>query len=109
MVGRPADAVDGGELLDRLLSEKDFQAQIVALAKVCGWKVFHQFDSRRSEPGWPDLVLLRPQVALFVEVKRQNGRLTKAQRGTLDLLRDCGNLVDVWRPSDWDSIVRVLA
>ena len=39
--------------------EADFQAQVVKLALLLGWKVYHTHDSRRSREGFPDLILIR--------------------------------------------------
>ena len=105
---RPDDAVDGAELLNSMLSEADFQAQIVKLATTRGWRVKHEYDSRRGDPGWPDLRMLRPPRAIDVEVKTEKGRLSKDQREVLDLLAACGQVVYLWRPSDWDTIVEIL-
>jgi hypothetical protein len=52
--------------------------------------------------------MLRPPRAIDVEVKTEKGRLSKDQREVLDLLAACGQVVFLWRPSDWDTIVKVL-
>lgn len=83
-----------------LLTEKAWQQLIVDFARVHGWWIHHHFDSRRSEPGWPDLVLLRNGEALFVECKREDGKLSAAQAYVLDLLEAAGCEAHVWRPSD---------
>ena len=57
------DAVDAAQ------SEEDYQAQIIDLAKKLGWRVYHTRDSRRSEPGFPDLILIRGITLLALEVK----------------------------------------
>lgn len=44
-----------------------------------GWMAYHTHDSRRSEPGFPDLVLVRGGECLAVEVKAAGGRATAAQ------------------------------
>jgi hypothetical protein len=91
------------------LSEARFQGQVIALAKLRGWAVFHPYDSRRSTSGWPDLALLRPPVLWLVELKTDNGRLTAPQEQWLEALGRCdGVRVAVWRPRDWDEIARVL-
>ena len=41
--------------ISSLLNEKKFQSQVVRIAKVFGWLCYHTYDSRRSEPGFPDL------------------------------------------------------
>lgn len=87
------------------MTEAEFQAQIVQLAKMCGWRVYHTHDSRRSEPGFPDLVLARSGTAvLFREVKTETGKLSEAQAVWIHLLTQAGADAGVWRPSDWDTI-----
>lgn len=92
------------------ISEKSFQAVIVRLGRLTGWKAHHQYDSRRSEPGWPDLVLIpiRPPARgtpAFIELKRHDGKLTGPQRETLKALRSAGlTRVWVWRPNQIDAI-----
>jgi hypothetical protein len=70
-------------------SEAAFQLQIEQLARFYGWRVFHAPDNRpsgktgrvqRVEPGFPDLVLLRPPDIIFAELKTDTGRLSAAQR-----------------------------
>jgi hypothetical protein len=48
-------------------TERQFERAIVEYAKLSGWKAFHPFDSRRSEPGWPDLTLVRDAGSWRVE------------------------------------------
>src|SRR5262245_1994318 len=95
------------------LSEKAFMRQVVELAKLRHWMVYHTFDSRKSNPGFPDLFLLRPPSKgvpsiLFCELKVGRGRLSPAQRQWLDALRKCGLPIRVWRPCDWPEIERTL-
>ena len=49
-------------------------------ADLGGWAVFHDGYSRRSDPGWPDLVLLREGECLAVEMKARRGRVSAEQR-----------------------------
>lgn len=83
-----------------LLSEKAWQQLVIDCARVHGWWVHHHYDSRRSEAGWPDLVLLRDGEAIFVELKREDGKVAAAQAFVLDLLESAGCEAHVWRPSD---------
>jgi VRR-NUC domain-containing protein len=62
------------------ISEKGLQAQVGELARLCGFPVYHTHDSRHSAPGFPDLVLARPPVIRFVELKTDTGRLRPQQR-----------------------------
>ena len=85
-------------------TEAGFQQAIVELAELHGWYVYHTHDSRRSQAGWPDLVLLRSPRIIIAEVKTAKGRLTFAQRAVLQMLDDCGIETHVWRPADWECI-----
>ncbi len=91
-----------------MISEKAFQAQVLQLATMYGWMAHHTYDSRRSQPGYPDLALCRQGEYLLVELKTDKGRLRPAQRQWLDALRSAGIEVWVWRPADWDTIVERL-
>jgi hypothetical protein len=50
---------------------------------------YHAFDSRRSTPGFPDVVLVRPPSVLLVEMKTDRDRLTPPQRDWLEALTRC--------------------
>ena len=81
---------------------------MVKQAKAQGWMVYHTYDSRRSEEGFPDLVLLRERL-VFVELKREGEEPTKAQQVWLGKLWQAGYEAYLWRPSDEDEVARVLA
>lgn len=89
-------------------TEKQFHALVVQLAKLCGWAVYHTRDSRRSDFGWPDLVLCRPPRILFVEVKTEAGEVKPEQAAWLALLTGCGLDARLWRPGSWPEIQRTL-
>jgi hypothetical protein len=91
------------------LSERQWQAKVVAEAKARGWWCHHVHDSRRSEPGWPDLTLIRPPRILFAELKAEGGKLRREQPHVMGLLRGCGLDVHVWRPSQLDEVLEALA
>lgn len=89
-------------------SEKEFQEQVLNAAQALGWSLrFHVFDSRRSEPGFPDLVLVHPDRGwlMFRELKTEKGRTTPAQDRWMSGLGMVGMNVGVWRPRDWASRV----
>lgn len=100
-------------------SEKAYEAAVVEYSKLNGWLSFHAFDSRRSEPGFPDRVFVRPPRIVIVEFKSETGRLSKAQKVWLEALRACaddlfavsdegGFEVHEWRPRDWWHVEEVL-
>jgi hypothetical protein len=92
----------------RRLTEKRFMAQVVELARLRGWLVFHPYDSRRSQPGFPDLVLVRGRRLLFAELKVGRRELTADQQRWVDALRGAGQDVRVWRPTGWPEIEAAL-
>lgn len=95
-------------------SEKQFQGAVIEYAQLLGWRVFHPFDSRRSDPGFPDLTLVRRGELILAELKAENGRLSTAQEEWRELLSEVEHAsegaieVFVWRPSDWPLIEAVL-
>lgn len=91
------------------MSERDFQRRVVELAVRHGWRVFHVHNSRRSEPGWPDLAICRPGALILAELKTDTGKLRPEQTEWLELLRTVPGLtVRLWRPSDWAAVVTEL-
>jgi hypothetical protein len=85
------------------MTERTFQAALVGFAQRVGWMVYHTYDSRCSEPGYPDLHLVHPVQgrSLFRELKTEKGKLTPAQQKWLAALKDAGVDADVWRPLGW--------
>lgn len=77
---------------------------------------YHTHDSRRSQPGFPDLVLVHPreQRIIFAELKRDGEYPKTEQRLWLAGLSCVASAVPeavevhVWRPKDWESIVERL-
>lgn len=90
-------------------SEHEFQKEVLALAKEHGWShAYHSYFSKRSEEGFPDIVLVRPQTGelIFAELKAEKGRVTPAQQSwhrALCTTRSRGIGVFIWRPSDWNQ------
>lgn len=88
------------------MSERQFQSAVVDLARYLGLLVFHPYDSRRSEPGWPDLVICGPRGVIYRELKTTKGRLSPAQRKWLSALNQAGQDADVWRPEHFPDQVK---
>lgn len=98
------------QALDAVVPEREFQASVVDLALLRGWRAWHDNDSRRNVAGLPDLLLVRPPRLLFAELKTEKGRLSPAQREWLDALGRCPGIeVHVWRPGNWPEIEEALA
>lgn len=106
------------------VSEKEFQHQVVQLARLLGWAVAHFRKVRVQRKGgacyyetpvaadgagWPDLVLCKPGVGvLYRELKTDAGRLEPAQGRWLEALARAGADAKCWRPRDWAEIERTL-
>ena len=102
-----------GLSVTRQINEKAFQTIVIATARENGWLVYHTFDSRKSEPGYPDLCMIKDGVIMFVELKTDKGKVTTAQRQWIErLIRHqyhCENLVvEIWRPHIWEEKKKLL-
>ena len=83
--------------------------QVTQLATLLGWWCYHTWDSRHSQRGFPDLVLVRPPDLLCVELKRRGGRLTREQSRWLEVLTQCPGIeAYVWSPDEWPQVERRL-
>lgn len=89
----------------KAMSERQLQELIIELAKRMGWLAYHTFDSRRSTPGFLDLVMVHPRQRriLWRELKSETGTTTPEQKAWISALSLVGADVDVWRPRDWVS------
>lgn len=90
------------------MPERQWQGQVVQLAKTCGWLVYHPWISVRSTAGFPDLLLARPPRLVMAELKREGRDPTDQQQAWLDALAACGVETHVWRPSDLDTVIETL-
>lgn len=100
------------------ISEAAFQAQVIHLAKLCGWRVAHFRPAQNARGDWrtpvaadgkgfPDLVLIREAV-LFVELKVGKNRLTPDQKAWRDALKAAGANWHLWTEDDWPAIETTL-
>jgi VRR-NUC domain len=90
------------------ISEKEFMAAVIALAKRNGFMVYHTHNSRRSESGFPDLFLCRGEKAIALELKVGKNNLTVDQANWLDAMRLAGIEAAVMRPENWATIEELL-
>lgn len=89
--------------------EASFMAWVIQFAEIHGWAVFHDTDSRKNTPGFPDLVLTRRGVLIFAELKTVKGRLTREQELWLARLDAVPGIeVHLWRPTDRKEIEAIL-
>lgn len=86
------------------MSEDQLQRSVQERATIHGWRWHHETDSRRSNPGLPDLVMVHPvqRRIAFWELKRQSPRAktTDEQRAWLEAAAAAGAEAAVIRPLD---------
>jgi hypothetical protein len=91
-----------------------FEAAVIELAQVYQWRVAH-FRPAKTEKGWrtpvsadgkgfPDLLLLRADRQLVVELKTGRGKLTPEQVDWIEAFAAAGVETRLWRPEDWPEI-----
>jgi hypothetical protein len=104
-------------------TEASFQAAVVDLARLRGWRIHHARPARTADgwrtaiigdPGWPDLALARGPRLILAELKSARGKTSDDQREWLGHLitaadASAGALeVHVWRPADWPAVKAAL-
>ena len=89
------------------MTEKQLQQLVLGACRQLRLLAYHTYDSRKSQPGFPDLVIVGGTTILYRELKTEKGKVTSAQNYWLDALRHAGIDADVWRPSDWPD--RIMA
>lgn len=98
----PKAAKSATRKLALAMSEADLLSNIREMARMAAWMVYHTHDSRRSEVGFPDCVLVRRSRVLFVELKSEKGKPSPAQIEWLHALMLTRRVETfLWRPSDW--------
>lgn len=97
-------------LADILEDELRFQIigtkQKPGMARIMGFRCYHTLRSKGSEPGFPDWTLARERI-LFIELKREAGEVSAAQKEWLAALHAAGEAYVV-RPRHFDAIAAVL-
>ena len=97
------------------VSEKIFQDQVIKVARMQQWLVFHASPSsprpgvwRSDGNGFPDLVLVSTSVpsrgVIFCELKTAEGKLSAEQEKYARCLINAGIEYHLWRPRDLDAI-----
>jgi hypothetical protein len=104
-VKRTSPAMVAATEYHRFATEAQLQQTILDAARQLNWMVYHTFDSRRSEPGFPDAVLLRGRRCLVLEFKTEKGRVSTAQTEWLEAFAEAGIDARVVRPSESDEVL----
>lgn len=88
-------------------SEAQLLAAVRRLARYRGFMTYHTRDSRGSEAGFPDLVMVsaRQRRLLFVELKTATGKTSTAQDAWIADLTAAGAETYLWRPTDLQHVI----
>lgn len=101
-------------------TEAMFMAQVTDYAQLRGWEYMHIQPGLTERgryrtpvqgtlgPGWPDLILVRGNSLMAVELKTDRTYLTAIQKRIMQTLEAAVIECHVWRPRDWDAIVERL-
>ena len=100
-----------------LQSEADFLKAVIEYARLKGWLVYHVHEdaatprvTRGSDPGFPDLVLVKEGRAVFAELKVKGRRLRPTQAVWMAVLGTVEKIqARTWFNNDWLDIEEVLA
>jgi hypothetical protein len=122
------EIVDGGRPLrltprDRLLrtiTEKEWSTTVIEIARLNRWLIHHSrpawvregrmVTALSGHAGLPDLIMVKPPRMVVVELKTETGVLSDEQRNWLQAFAEVpGCRAFVWRPSDLDTVWRVLS
>jgi VRR-NUC domain len=93
--------------LAETMTEREYQTLVVDWCKWHNLLIYHTYDSRRSQAGFPDLVVVGNRV-IWVELKSAKGRLSHTQNEWLLRLQRAGQEVYLWRPCDWGAAQHIL-
>lgn len=106
------------QIISPIISHSDLVAYILELAQALGYRCHYTYDSRkaprgrhgqrRTNPGFPDLVLARDLRLIVIEVKIGDDTPTKDQQWWLDHLALLGLEVYLWTEHDIDRIEEIL-
>lgn len=85
------------------MTEAELLQAVRDLAHYRRWLTYHTYRSTRSNPGFPDLVMVRADRIVFAELKALNGRMTVAQRQWREALLALDGNVEyhLWTPREW--------
>jgi VRR-NUC domain len=99
------------------VTERDWQKTVTDALSALGWTWTH-FRPAKTAKGWrtplsghkgfPDVVAVRGERVLFLELKAERGRLSSEQAHWCAALGLAGQSVHVVRPSDFDWLVEVI-
>lgn len=100
-------------------TEAEFARQVLAYARICGWRSAHfrpgltlggewKTAVQGDGVGFPDLILVRGTRMIAAELKVGRNAVTMEQQAWLAAFEVAGVPAYTWRPADWTEIERIL-
>jgi hypothetical protein len=87
------------------MSEAELLQCVRDLCRLLKVPVYHTYNSRRSESGWPDIAAVVNDHLILRELKTARGRITPEQAYWLEALSQVKRVsAGIWRPDDWISL-----
>jgi hypothetical protein len=101
------------------MTEEEFKANVIELARTLGWRIHHDRPARlidgewrtaiEGDAGFPDLVLARKGRLIIAELKAENGKLTGDQKQWIhEMANTTRPVIQVWKPSAIQHIAHLL-
>jgi len=90
-------------------TERAWQRTVEEAARWLGYRTFHVEFSFGSVRGFPDLIIMGKGRVVFAELKSERGKTTADQDEWLTFLDAEGLESHLWRPSNWDDVIKVLS
>lgn len=101
------------------ISEKDFQKTVIDMAHLFGWRVAHFRPAMTKRGRWvtpvqadgagfPDLIMIRRNVILAVELKSERGKVSVKQQEWIDAFEKAGVETFTWKPEHFSAIEEIL-
>lgn len=85
-LGRNLTPEESLEVRARMMTERDLEQTVAAMARYRNLRRYHTHRSDRSPAGYPDDVLVGPRRILYAELKTELGRASVEQADWLDAL-----------------------
>ena len=106
--------IDGNDFAVNSMTESELQEAVESLFRAHGWLVYHTRNSQGSEPGALDILAVKSPRVVFIELKRESGKLNKkvgytrsgrrmpTQKEWFEALEECSGVETyLCKPSDW--------
>lgn len=95
--------------LDFSISEKNFTTRVKGIFRAAGWLTYHTWNSKHSDAGFPDLICVKDERIVAIELKVGRNRPTGHQRRWLEALARAGIETYVMWPRYEPEITKIAA